>query len=71
MKKAFGIRLRELRKRAGLSQEQLASRAGIDRTYVSGCERGTRNIALLNIVKLAQALGVPACDLLRKGSDSL
>lgn len=53
----FGCRLRELRTAKGLSQESLALSAGLDRTYVSGCERGTRNIGLENIYKLAEALG--------------
>jgi transcriptional regulator with XRE-family HTH domain len=52
------VRLRELRLRAGLSQEDLALEAGLDRTYVSSVERGERNISLQNIAKLAKALGV-------------
>lgn len=54
----FGRRLRELRKKKGLSQEDLALEAELDRTYVSGVERGERNISLLNIIKLAGALRV-------------
>jgi transcriptional regulator with XRE-family HTH domain len=54
----FGKRLRELRMARGLSQEELAFAAGLDRTYVSSCERGKRNISLENIYKLAAALGV-------------
>lgn len=57
-KRLFGIRLRELRLRADFSQEELAARAGLDRTYVSGVERGIRNISLTNIWKLATALGI-------------
>ena len=60
----FGCRLRELRKEKRLSQEQLAGQAGIDRTYVSSCERGARNISLVNIGKLAAALGVETSELL-------
>ncbi|WP_370980469.1 helix-turn-helix domain-containing protein [Agaribacterium sp. ZY112] len=52
----FGAHLRSLRLAAGLSQEQLALKAGLDRTYVSGVERGLRNLSLLNLVKIAQAL---------------
>ncbi|MEK2076318.1 helix-turn-helix transcriptional regulator [Vibrio parahaemolyticus] len=54
----FGCQLRKLRTSKGLSQEALALAAGLDRTYVSGCERGTRNIGLENIHKLAEALEI-------------
>lgn len=64
IQKRFGLRLRELRMRLGVSQEGLAELADIDRTYVSSCERGRRNIGLENIVKLAKALNCPASELL-------
>lgn len=64
--KRFGETLREHRQRAGLSQEKLAAKAGIDRTYVGGAERGERNVALVNIVRLAEALNVPPAELLRE-----
>ena len=54
----FGERVRALREQAGLSQEALAAKAGIHRTYVGGVERGERNLSLKNIVRLAAALGV-------------
>lgn len=63
-KTLFGERLRELRLDAGISQEELAHRAGVDRTYVSSCERGRRNLTLEAIVKFAGALGVKPSDLL-------
>ncbi len=47
----FGKRVRELRARSGMSQELLADRSGLDRTYISGVERGERNISLVNIEK--------------------
>lgn len=59
----FGARVRELRKRRGLSQESLALTCGLDRTYVGGVERGERNISLLNIHKIAAGLGVPPNEL--------
>ena len=61
----FGRRVRELRKKKGLSQEALALEAGLDRTYVGGVERGERNISLQNIEKLAKALGAHTSDLMR------
>ncbi|MCI0457279.1 MAG: helix-turn-helix domain-containing protein [Gemmataceae bacterium] len=61
--KQFGERVRTLRARLGLSQEALAAKAGIHRTYMGGVERGERNLSLRNIVRLAAALGVPPRDL--------
>ncbi|MEQ8705828.1 MAG: helix-turn-helix transcriptional regulator [Phaeodactylibacter sp.] len=60
----LGHRLRSLRKQRGLSQEALAFEADLDRTYVSSVERGERNIAVLNLAKLARALGVEVSVLL-------
>jgi transcriptional regulator with XRE-family HTH domain len=54
----FGQRIRELRARSGMSQEVLAFRSGLDRSYVSGVESGQRNISILNIEKIAAALNV-------------
>ncbi|WP_080837116.1 helix-turn-helix domain-containing protein [Cohnella massiliensis] len=54
----FGQRVRELRARSGMSQEILAHRAGLDRTYISSVERGERNISIVNIEKIAAALQV-------------
>jgi len=62
--KAFGATLRAYRQQAGLSQEKLAAKAGLDRTYVGGAERGERNVALVNIVRLAEALGIEPSALL-------
>ncbi|SDF44441.1 helix-turn-helix domain-containing protein [Terriglobus roseus] len=59
----FGKTVRRLREELGYSQEELAERAGLHRNYVGGVERGERNIALDNIVKLAKALSVRSRDL--------
>ena len=60
----FGNRIRELRKTKGLSQEAFAGICGLDRTYISGIERGVRNISLANINVLASALGISISELL-------
>lgn len=62
--KRFGETFRAERLKAGLSQEELANRAGLDRTYVGGVERGERNVSLVNLVRLARALGISVADLL-------
>jgi len=63
IQKDFGLRVRETRKRKGISQEGLALACGLDRTYIGGVERGERNISLINIYKLAVALGIAPRDL--------
>lgn len=60
----FGQRLIELRKTKGWSQERLALESGLARSYVGGIERGQRNIALLNIYRLAESLEVAPSELL-------
>ncbi|HSI35069.1 MAG TPA: helix-turn-helix transcriptional regulator [Tepidisphaeraceae bacterium] len=62
---AFGEAVRELRTSLGISQEALAEAAGIHRTYVGDVERGQRNLALLNISKLAEALQRKPSELMR------
>jgi len=54
----FGSRVRIFRKEKGLSQEQLAFKAGLHRTYIGMIERAEKNITLLNIEKIASALEV-------------
>lgn len=59
----FGRRVRELRQARGLSQEAFAAECGLDRTYISGIERGKRNVSLLNIAAIAKALRVTVSEL--------
>lgn len=61
---AFGQKVKEARQEKHMSQEELAFRSGLHRTYISSIERGKRNISLVNIRRLANALGVPLHDLM-------
>ncbi len=61
----FGANLRMEREKVGISQETLADTAHLDRTYVGSVERGERNVSLINIVKLARALGIQAGQLFK------
>jgi len=65
IRQKFGRRVRELRKAKGLSQEAFADECSLDRTYISGIERGKRNVALRNIEVIARALGIPISELMR------
>ena len=59
----FGERVRELRKEKGLSQEELSFKADLHRTYIGMIERAEKNITLINIEKIANALDVSIKDL--------
>jgi len=61
----FGNRLRQLRKAKGFSQEAFAAECGLDRTYISGIERGRRNVSLRNVQVIAKALGVSLSELMK------
>lgn len=67
----FGRRLRELRQQAKLSQEALGALAGLDRTYISGCERGKRNASLEALHQLAHALNISPSALLSPAEETL
>lgn len=59
----LGARIRTLREQQALSQEALADRAHIGRSYMSGIERGVRNCSALHLLRIAKALRIPAGDL--------
>lgn len=63
VKQKFGLKIKELRKLRGLSQEKLANLSEIDRTYLPTIEKGERNVSLVVIEKLAKALNVNIKDL--------
>ena len=60
----FGIAVRKRRSELGISQEELAGRAELHRTYVADIERGTQNVSLINIEKIARALTLGIGDLM-------
>jgi transcriptional regulator with XRE-family HTH domain len=64
-KDIFAHNVRTIRQQAGLSQEELAHRAELHRTYISSIERGERNVSLENIFAIAEALGVSPGDLMK------
>jgi transcriptional regulator with XRE-family HTH domain len=59
VRRSFGKRVRELRKQKGYSQEELADKAGLHRTYIGSIERGEQNVSIDNIDKIAKALKTP------------
>jgi transcriptional regulator with XRE-family HTH domain len=64
IRRQVGLNVRQIRKERGWSQEDLAFESGLDRTYISGVERGVRNPTVLVLSELAQALKVPPARLL-------
>jgi transcriptional regulator with XRE-family HTH domain len=65
----LGAAIRAERQSQGLSQEALADKANIDRSYMGGIERGEHNIAIINFLKIAEALGIKASSLLDKAGN--
>jgi transcriptional regulator with XRE-family HTH domain len=64
----FGNRVRQLRKEAGFSQEELAAVCGLHRTYIGSVERGERNVTLVTIAVIASALEVEPASLVPPAS---
>ncbi|MCI8612192.1 MAG: helix-turn-helix transcriptional regulator [Clostridia bacterium] len=62
IKITVGKRVKELRYKLGISQEELAYNAQLDRTYITSVERGKRNISIVNVEKIAQALQVSLAE---------
>jgi len=60
----FGTVVKQRRQKLGLSQEELAAIAGLNRTYIGDIERGARNVAIVNISRLASALEIKPSSLL-------
>ena len=65
-RKTFGENLRAAREACGLSQEALAGRAGLHRTYIGSVERGERNVSIDNMERLAAAVGVTLVSLIER-----
>ncbi len=65
IRERFGDAVRDRREALGLTQEEFAERAGIHRTYLSDIERGTRNVSLVNIERLSEALALEMSDLFK------
>ena len=61
----IGLNIKQARKEKGISQESLALGADLDRSYVGGVERGERNISIINLKKIADALNIPVSQLLK------
>ena len=61
----FGNKVRELRKKLGISQEELANRSGLHRTYIGMIERSEKNITIKNIEKIAHALEIEIWELMK------
>ena len=64
IQKSFGLRVQQLRKETGLSQEKFALSIDMDRTYLASVEAGKRNISLCNIQKIAKGLNLSTSELL-------
>ena len=66
---ALGRKIKQLRVEKDWSQERLGFKSNLDRTYIGGIERGERNLTVLNLKRIADALGVPVSEILAKKSN--
>ena len=62
--RSFGLNVRKRREASGLTQERAGEKANLDPTYISGIERGNRNVSLRNVEAIAQALGISIAELM-------
>jgi len=67
----IGKAIRQVREDRQLSQDQLASKAGLDRSYVSSIENGKRNVSIQNLSKIANSLGVSLTEIVQLAEDRL
>ncbi|MHA2901521.1 helix-turn-helix domain-containing protein [Ralstonia mannitolilytica] len=65
---SIGKTIRAMRKGQGRSQEELAYAVEMDRSYVGGIERGEHNLTVVNLLRIAKELGLPASELLKEAS---
>jgi transcriptional regulator with XRE-family HTH domain len=65
----LGLKIKQLRNKMGISQEELAFRCDLHRTYISSVELGKRNVSIRNIEKIALALNVEIIELFKKSED--
>lgn len=63
IKEQVGLRIRDIRKRRNLTQEELAFCSGLDRSYIASVEKGKRNISIVNLEKISKALNVSLAEL--------
>lgn len=68
--RSLGNRIKELRVKENWSQERLGFKSNLDRTYIGGIERGERNFTVLNLKKIADALGVSVNDILKSKTNN-
>ncbi len=66
---ALGQAIRSERVKSGMAQEALALEAGLDRSYLGGIERGEHNVAIINLVKIANALDIKLSELLKNSGN--